>query len=769
MALLTNDIYVGSVSDSLYHFTNADAELGGFKGSFALDVIGNELSIDQFSVVVRWENPTERLLTSDGEYLYTSDDEAIFVQPKQGSSDIHQYMRELPYGTPIWWYVDSALYAKGYLKSVDRVSKYGFKLTCTSGIGLLDSRIHVGGIYHNASIVDVLQDIIGNTVSYMPTTTLTRTATVSGHLPYDTARNNLHRVLFSAGAIMGYGYGIWDYLIDYPVVSQIEIPTSKIAMQGSVDYQLPANKVEVTEHAFFESSNAQYETLYESTNPADHLIVVFDNPVVANTIAPASGSESSLTIHTRHVNYAEISGVGTMVGKYYVHTTQLRVLEDNPNNDAERVKRVTDNELVNSINSLNVARRLMSYYKNAKSVKMKSIGTADGSPLRCGFRYIFQDSFGETVEGFLVKQDTLVTSVIGAQCTVIDGYVPTANGDAFTKCVVIDAAYINLHGNTWTVPDGVTYIRAVLIQAGSGGQGGNDGADGAHEVIYPYIPWQGEVTIYTDSEAGTVMYYYASEQRIPAGGDAGATGQQGKVYTVETDITPGEVLTCSIGVGGVGGERNGGAGTAGTHTTVSSASLGNISSESGVLSQGYYEPFSGEKYAAPGADGVKGGDGGRTDDVSLSGANGAAGYAGGSVPNYNGGAGGIGLTRTMGKLNNRASGGGGGGAAFGASGNPGYPATFTPAHYEGYIRYGDRLDSGRGGDGANALPHPKPLYGCGGGGGNGGGAGGNNGGVYGWITDSTDDNGVDYTRSGSVGGQGSAGGAGGDGVLLIYY
>lgn len=50
---LTNDIYIGSVNNPTYHFQNPQIALNSPSGTFALDVIGNELSIDTFTVTVR--------------------------------------------------------------------------------------------------------------------------------------------------------------------------------------------------------------------------------------------------------------------------------------------------------------------------------------------------------------------------------------------------------------------------------------------------------------------------------------------------------------------------------------------------------------------------------------------------------------------------------------------------------------------------------------------------------------------------------------------
>lgn len=765
MALLTNDIYVGDIVSPTYHFQNPGVELGSYKGSFALDVIGNELSIDQFTVTVRWTEADlyNHFITSeDDDFILSNDDDFLVLFSDDVSPQLKDFMKELPFGTPVWWYVDNTFYSKGYLKSVDRVSREGFKITCVSGVGLLDTDTHPGDLYQNVSITDVLTSIIGGAFTYTVSAAVQANARIFGRLPYDTRRNNLHRLLFATGAALMRGDENTDYVIDYLPNTITNVPASRVALQGSVDYQTPSNRVEITEHAFFQTANDPTVTLFDNTSEvvADHLLVVFDGA------AYNLGTTGTMTINDSGVNFAVVSGLGTLTGKYYVHTTQIDVLENNPNNDPVRVRRVETNELVTALNAKNVAKRVLSYYQSAKTVRAKII--TDGE--RCGNLIRFTDSFGDLTQAYLSRQDSVVTTVIGAQCQLVEGFEPGSGGNNFLYRQEITVS------GTWTVPVGVTFIRIALVGGGNGGQGGYDGEEGAYKykgssVIDPGEPG-GEVTRqYTawDDYQGTFACGYANaEQRTPAGGNPGSSGQQAKTYVIERAVTPGEIIAFNIGVGGSGGARNGGSGTAGTPTSASSASIGFVSSNDGIASQGYFDPMTGDVYATTGLAGVKGGNGGRTTTTSLYGADGGNGYGGEAVGSYQGGVGGIGqhfiysMGSYYGDVDCRASAGGGGGAAFGANGSAGGNATVS---YDSSSR--KIITSGAGGNGANAFPHPKPTYGCGGGGGNGGGAGGNCGGVDGYVSDwyST----ISYKHQGGAAGRGSAGGAGGDGIAVIYW
>ena len=470
MAMLANDIFVGPLDTPLYHFDNTQLELSGAKGSFAVDVIGNELSIDTFSVVARYDGPG--LLDANGELLYDANSEQLYAKGDVASPK--DFLHDVPYGTEVYWFVGGNFYAKGYLKSVDRVSKNGFKLTAVSGVGLLDTPMHPGGLYLAEPITNVLASIIGGAFTYTVSQAVQNNALVYGRLPYDTKRNNLHRLLFATGAALIKSDNQTDYIIEFLSESVTDVPASRVALQGSVEYQLPSNKVEVTEHAFFKTANDPTETLFDNTSeiPAVDLMVIFDGP------AYDLATTGDMTISEYGVNYAIVNGLGTLTGKYYVHTTQIKVLDNNPDNNPERVRHVTENELVTALNSRNVARRVLSYYQSAKTVKAKIMLQSE----RCGQLIRMTDTFGDLTQAYLAKMDTLVTSVIGAQCQLIEGYQPGNNGNFYLHRQIIT------ENGTWTVPldipvgvNGNGIIKIALIQGGSGGQGGYDGEEGAYK------------------------------------------------------------------------------------------------------------------------------------------------------------------------------------------------------------------------------------------------------------------------------------------------
>ena len=780
MALLENDIRIGSISAPTHRYNNSVIESGSAVSETMVDVIGNELSIDNFSLIVRYASPRdviyapvgyEAYMTTEGKLYgcgkmfvslyspwgvdgYKTSDGKVYSLANGTARD---YLTDLVFGTPIWWYCGSGFFVKGYVSSVERVGKNAWKIHCVSGIGLLAEKMHGGGLYNGETVAALVSSIVGGSFRYSIANDVA-SITVYGHLPYDTARNNLHRVLFSCGAIVKRGTQYNDYTIGFPDTTTTDIPSSRIAMGGSVNYQLPSNTVEVTEHSFFKTPNDQTVALFDNSASvvAENLLVKFSNAPVYDLQTTAG-----LTIKESGVNYAVVDGYGILSGKPYAHVQHLVRISEKGDNEPERLKRVSNNELISSVNSANVAKRILNYYKLAKTVKAKIMLTNEN----CGAMVSTTDAFGDSITAIIRKMSIRPTTVKGADCELVSDYVPGNYGNNYQRRAVISAS------GTWTVPNDVSQIRIVLIGGGHGGHGGNGGEcgyGGSDALTY----YRNEGTAPSGNVYVDRGWYYSS-QSTAHGGDGSYGGGGGKVAIYDKSVSPGEVVTATVGVGGVGGAggvggnnnraiepTDGQAGTNGTDTVVSSASIGTLSSTNGIVGNGYYDAITGEAYALNGGSGTRGGDGGQTDVNTDDGDSGANGLPGSDCGANTGGAGGTGYIGAIGLVQNAtASGGGGGGAAFGINGGAG--KSYRNPGGEFNLYYAD------GGDGANAVKPSKPSYGCGGDGGHGGGAGGNGaGGAMNhdfWEYDDL------IPGNGGKGGNGSDGGDGGDGAVIIYY
>lgn len=686
--------------------------------------------------------------------------------------------REIKYGTPVWWLRDGELYNKYFFRGATRGEKYKYMIDTMSIIGLFQTRESKGGLYKGELIPYVISELIGDvTLKYVISSVLGNVP-VYGWLPYDTVRNNLHRLM------MAYNISIlrsddnpenivFNYLGRGTVTS---IQNDKIFINGNTDYKEIPTVIEVTEHAFIEPYNEDgYVELFNNVENgigADHLLVKFSTSPIYRL-----RTSGELSIKEKGVNYAVVSGIGILQGLPYIHQTKINSVRTDAEGE-EITETITDDCLITLFNAQNVINRLLAYYNHTKIVNMDMILDNE----RCGNRYSFYDPFDELIpSAVLAKMDINSTSFVRANCEFISGVGFTGQGNIYTNVDLLT------EDGTYIVPSDVTKIRVVLIGGGDGGESGFAGAPGKTAVSK------------TGSEGGE-------------GGKAGNPGKGGRIYSVDINVTPGQVFSYTIGSAGIGGNGDNSThdsnikGTNGGNTT-----FGNYTSLQGFSSDaGFMEIINNEKYAYHNAEkGVGGGNGGKGGDcvdtnsetieniAGMSGDNASVYFGGekvygtdfiGYYQNYGAD---IGYLQSSGsnievQYSERIFGcGGSAGGAFGITN----PNNGTIPH--GSITRKSQLRSdnvyiisfestvvqGKGGDGSKPTkPQAQTIYGCGGSPGHGGGGGGGSGGINTNIvsvqskTESCTSQISTMTEaSASVGGKGGDGGDGAPGCIFVYY
>lgn len=697
-----NKVVVGDPDAPMLVFENDSIE--SITEDTAVAIVGNELSVDQFTPAVRY-----RVFLR---YVFSPADYAQFVT-RNGLIMCCHYsydIRKLPYATPVTFYSNGKIRGKYYSETVDRLGRDQYALNAISAIGLMDKQRSVGGIYSGQLFSEVLQDILGSDYQYTISDDVAAVP-VYGWLPFSTRRKNLHQL------IMAYGVNIirsdtGDMLFTFLRDSGAEdIPESEVFYGGSMRYNDPASRVEVTEHAYHYIPTVETKTLFDnSTTDAVHAATVtFESPIMTDSLETTGG----LKIHSAGVNYAVISGVGVLTGKPYTHTTKI-VSADNPDAVNENVKRVEEATLVSLQNSENVLARLSQYYFNVDIVENDIVLNGE----RCGKRYNVLNGFYEETTGFISKMSSSISSIIRARCEFIQNYTPVGAGATYTNCVILPE-----DAGSWEIPESVFQkeipkIRVVLIGNGYSGEDGEDGEIGK--------PGDGN----RGGDGGK-------------GGAGGEAGIGGKIYSETYKLTS-DVSTLFYGRDLKG-------------NSYIKGGLLNITSADGVSTPtGFLEVFSGKVFALPGTDGLSGSDGGKggyynPNGTGATGDNGEDFVADGKI--WYGGICEGNYQITIAGSGNPAyiGGGGGGGAAYGGNGsNTGY-------HGSG----------GNGADGA-AAPSTTPLYGNGGNGGHGGGGGGGGG----TLVVYNETYATEVGRTGYGGGDGGIGGAGSpgyQGCVIIYY
>ena len=546
MAALNNRVLLRSLNEGTFNFSG-DSVIS-VSTIESVDVIAGKLAIDTAEMTV------------------------VYVQ---GSGED---IRALPYGTPVWHYIGNDLKRKHYVKEIRQIEKYKFTISTVSAIGLLDKQYHKGGLYTGESVEDVLDELIDDAVTYTVDASVADIK-VFGYLPYDTKRNNLHQLLFAENiSILKDTNGDMYFTFVQPPVSPPEIQENRIFIGGTIKYPAVATSVRMTEHSYQDVRTVEPVVLVDNSDqsPVSNKLYVFSEAPIVTTSMVASGD---LTIVERGVNYAILTGSGVLTGRHYYdkHTTIEKTHVSGGENYTVSVEDAT---LVTGVNSDNVAERLLSYYTASEIVNADLKVSAE----KCGGIYGFVDMFGNSIQAFLTKMTSRVSSFIRSACEFVAGYVPETFGNNYEYW-----GYVTGNG-TIEIQEGTKLARFVIIGGGSGGSSGLKGVDNSNDL-----------------QAGGI------------GGEGGFGGNGGKIREVILrNPTPG-VYTCSAGSGGTPGAqcastqtRNaGGAGNASTVTTPGGTVYSSADSAAYYSKNGIKNLFTNDVYAKKGKDGCKAGNGGR--------------------------------------------------------------------------------------------------------------------------------------------------------------
>lgn len=691
---MADKIIIGSLTAPLYEFESGkiDHEKKPLQLVLSHALSGDELAIDQLLPRV-FSDAYIRVgfVPSGSSALVTSDGKRFVVMT--GPS----FLDKLPYATPIWYYTDGVLMGKFYSKQVVRTGQTAFDLLAMSPIGVLEGQNHVGNVYTGQTWATVAADVIGGAVPFTVASDVA-SIPVFGWLPYASRRDNLHEMLFAYG-VMAEKDSAGDLVFRFPDTTTVKtVPDGRIFFGGSVNYETPATRAEITEHAFLKLPSDELVTLFDNTDGsgvADYTPITFQN-------APIHDLEVSgnLIVHESSVNHAVLSGTGILTGRRYTHTTKI-IVQDSGVVGENKTVSVTGRTLVNVANSQNVARRVLSFYSSSRTISADLIVEGE----KPGDLLSFNDPFGDPATAFLASLDGVSSSFLRAACQLITNYTPAWGGNNYSNVIVLTGS------GSWTAP--VDDFQVALVGGGDGGQKGENGFDG------------GRSSASSNGAAGE-------------GGAPGLPGAGGKVFSVALFGQKGRTFQYSCGSGGTGQTADAEA-TAGAATTFES-----YSSANGAPNDiGFADIIGGGLYGGTGPNGIPGGKGNDGDKYS---------YITGPTVTFEGvdyvpGANG----KDDADKDVPAYGGGGGGAAAGSNGYPGGDGDGANSSSSVIVTQG-----GRGGNGANAANGDDgERPGQGGGGGHGGGGGGGGGASTeggGW--------GLAHGGTGGLGGKGGNGAAG---------
>lgn len=765
-------------------FQDAERDIISVQGALHQSMIADALSADECTLTIKYNPAALGYYITDSSagsgFLYTVLGEIYMVRTTDTTTidaRMAPFEDDFVNAQPVDIYDDDTFFKRFYVTQALplRLNKDGsvvIQLKAVSFIGLTIYMTHNGGIYTNSTVGAVIAEILQGTKNATKSTSslfwydmpnslhYTMDARVAntradGHLPITdrsrTARDNIRDVCFAYGiSVMQTSDGSVYFTYNQPS-SVTNIPDEEIYSGDAYARHQSLTAVKVIANTYRQYSGEDPIILWESAITASHAKVIFDEPCWG-LYSSQTGGVDTITIEESGVNYAIISGAGTLYGIPYLHNQEE--FSQTIGTGVENVKTASCG-MVTLLNYQNVLERMANYYGKAREVSA-SVVVKDG--VSTGSLVSFNDPLGRAKTGIINEMAFVMSGIIKGDLAVTTNWTSTDVGNNFTISQLLTGS------GTWSkaaaetaAGHSIDLVRFDLIGGGDGGVAGSDG------------------------EAGTTS-------RGGSGGKGGAGGLGGKIFsiTLEGKQIP-AMITFSCGSGGQPGAAGGN-----TTATINGTTY---SSGAGVQSMaGYMDLLNGTVRAEPGPEGIAGGAGGTYGD-----GNDEVGIVGESVTykgrTWKGGAYGKGVIDTRYGVTKNSSGtwvinrnsktdvhgpaSATGGAAFGHGSNPGSPGYFGLDYYLNGSLIGVRaVYPGNSTDGASALPIDDytPGLGQGGAGGNGGGGGGsvqNASGAGGYMPSGSDyvsiPNPINGQGRATSGGSGSVGTAGGAGFITVYF
>lgn len=748
--------------NELYYKGKVYARIRSAKCNKSESISLSTLPVDTLTATVVDERHWDNLLGYSGDrFPFTIDGLPVVSKLSSERLDVYDY------GTPVIYKHDGNLVGKFYLESIEQVSKWDWEFKCVSDMGLLVSSDHWGGLYQGIKAKVVIADIINGLIPYTLDPSL-EDVEIWGRLKKSSRRNNLRDVLYAIGAQVTRDENGDSVFAPYKADIQpyTIYPSSFYKDGGKIANGTPATKAILTEHAFAQRDTDVTATLFDGEVQGEDIvtpnglkvngaIIEFKEPMYDLAVQGTTIVESG-------VNYAVLatSPYASLTGKQYTHTQRTLSRESNVKGVPNEVKS-SSCELVNIRNSVSIADRLIAFYGYAKEVTMDLVLTTQ----KPGDYVTFTDPYGNPATGYIKSLQMEMSKEIKAKAVVTCGFIPPIDKPMYLHHEIIST------NQDWTVPDGVTSVRVVLIGGGTGGYTGGAGKPGGSTA---------KTRTGSDNDWNT-RYAYRDPSKGGDGGVAGPGGPGGKVLATAISVTPGQTFPITIGIGGMGSPATESVepviGLPGSATT-----FGSLTSDSGVvIPGGYLEEITGVTYAKEGGTGIPGGDG---VGVDLSNESNGEGWSPIKVPP------GItfgGVTYSPGQ-DQKSTLINSGEQVIGSGTVNGQPYTDTK-HWGSQRGFGGGAAVGANGhssgtqsrigaNGAtpNKLPSAQTNPGDGGNGGYGGGGGGGfggygeqliRGGPRGSLPSGSISTGSNSTPG--SGGKGNSGGQGGPGLVLLYY
>ena len=234
-------------------------------------------------------------------------------------------------------------------------------ISCIDLIGVIDQTDFKGGMYFNALVTSILDEIMTSAKAEYELDSSFSGVALSGYIPICSHREALQQLAIAIGAIVDCSRDNKIKLYPMPTASSATIGYGKKLDGHKLKLRALVTGVEVTAHNYTVTSESQ--ELLNSTLAIGTYVITFDSPMHSLVI-------SGGTIAASNANYAVISvtvaGAVILTGNTYNDSTRVfgSYMPDLPANEKTNVIKVEEATLISNSNAQATADRMYNYYQN---------------------------------------------------------------------------------------------------------------------------------------------------------------------------------------------------------------------------------------------------------------------------------------------------------------------------------------------------------------------------------------------------------------------
>ena len=351
------------------------------------DILSNEITINTLDFVV-----------------YTNDDKFNILNP----SGIYKTLQERQ-SVNAYMIADGDTRNMGtfYLDKWESENDNKMKFTAIDLIGILDKSDFVGGIYNNITLDDLIEEIMTSasiSSEFYEIDNDIKDIQLSGYIPICTHREALQQVLFCIGALANCGRSdkINIYVPSEETDPNIIYKSNVLKGSRTIEQGQIITGISVLSHSYREGTEQQ--KLFDGTLPVGTHTITFTEPV--HNLTCTGG-----TISSSNANYATIttssSGNVQVFGYKYTHDTQTFLVQDSEltENEKSNILKIENDFLINSSNAMEIANRILNYYKNSYETNFSFI-LDDEKPAD---NVIVEENFENVLNGYITELDIDMT------------------------------------------------------------------------------------------------------------------------------------------------------------------------------------------------------------------------------------------------------------------------------------------------------------------------------------------------------------------------